>query len=87
MYANEELTVSNPVGDEQVVPTTLLSVRRESEADAEERPRRGERDGRARKGELEGVSLSRLLEGVEAMSSPLTQPEGDGFPDSNCGGG
>ena len=59
--------MSKPPGHEHVVPTTLLSDIRESEAG---RPRIGDLDGRGRNGELDGVNLIRL-EGVDAIFAPL----------------
>jgi hypothetical protein len=59
MYANADERVSNPVGEEQVVPITRL---RESLEESWGRPRIGDLEdleGRPRNGELEGVSFMR----------------------------
>lgn len=72
MYAKTDGRVSNPVGEEHVVPMTRW---RESFEASCARPRIGDLEdleGRARKGELEGVSFKRPLEGVAAMFPPLT---------------
>jgi hypothetical protein len=83
MYAKHELTVSKPVGEEQVEPTTRFRDRREGVeefAEMEEevaaarslkiRERIGDRDMRFMKGEFDGVSLRRL-DGVDAILLPL----------------
>lgn len=65
------MTASKAVGERQVVPTTLLSERRDSKTG---RPRSGDLARREeRKGELEGVSFSRLLEGGAVISPPWTR--------------
>jgi len=77
MYAKTDGRVSNPVGEEHVVPMTRC---RESFEASCARPRIGDLEdleGRARKGELEGVSFKRPLEGVAAMFPPLTLDDDD----------
>jgi hypothetical protein len=79
MCAKDEWTVSKPVGEEQVVPTTRFKESRERSGATGRVPRNGDRPGRGRwKGELDGVSLSRLFEGVDAIVSPLASQK-DGY--------
>ena len=75
MYAKADERVSNPVGEEQVVPMTRL---RESLELSWGRPRIGDLEdleGRPKNGEFEGVSFRRPWEGVAAMIPPLTLGE------------
>ena len=65
--------MSNPEGEEHVVPMTRFKDSRESCCTA--RARKGDLEGRERCGEFDGVSLNRLCEGVVAILVPLTHVE------------